>query len=128
MPGRPIETAFQNSKRRDAGGVGRARPVPRSARRAAGHLGLPLALWDEYGSSQEAAARLAHAPKQRRQMEIALEEIRGGKFAQEWAAEYANGYPRLEALRRQRNTMPLWELEQQTIALLRQVSRPDTLE
>ncbi|MCC7448665.1 MAG: NAD(P)-binding domain-containing protein [Anaerolineae bacterium] len=67
-------------------------------------------------------------PKQRRQMEIALEEIRGGKFAQEWAAEYANGYPRLEALRRKRNTMPLWELEQQTIALLRQVSRPDNFE
>ena len=42
------------------------------------------------------------------------------KFAQEWAAEYANGYPRLEALRRKRNMMSLWALEQQVLELLRQ--------
>ena len=30
--------------------------------RVASGLALPLLLWDEYGSSQEAAARLAHAP------------------------------------------------------------------
>src|SRR6185295_19633384 len=59
-------------------------------------------------------------PKLRRQMELALEDIRTGKFAQEWAAEYANGYPRLEALRRKRDTMALWDLEQQAIELLRQ--------
>jgi ketol-acid reductoisomerase len=59
-------------------------------------------------------------PKLQRQMELALEDIRSGKFAQEWAAEYANGYPRLEALRRKRNAMPLWALEQQAIALLKQ--------
>jgi ketol-acid reductoisomerase len=58
-------------------------------------------------------------PKLRRQMEISLEEIRSGKFAQEWAAEYANGYPRLEALRRKRSGMALWTLEQQVIELLR---------
>ncbi|MEP7287103.1 MAG: ketol-acid reductoisomerase [Chloroflexota bacterium] len=57
-------------------------------------------------------------PKLRRQMEISLEEIRSGKFAQEWAAEYANGYPRLEALRRKRNNMALWGLERQVIELL----------
>lgn len=50
-----------------------AQQAARYARRAAGHLGLPLALWDEYGSSQEAAARLAHAPKQRRQMALDAE-------------------------------------------------------
>jgi ketol-acid reductoisomerase len=59
-------------------------------------------------------------PKLRRQMEIVLEEIRSGKFAQEWAAEFAKGYPRLEALHRKRNQMSLWALEQQAIALLRQ--------
>jgi ketol-acid reductoisomerase len=58
-------------------------------------------------------------PKLRRQMEISLEEIRSGKFAQEWAAEYANGYPRLEALRRKRSGMALWTLEQQVMELLR---------
>ncbi len=60
-------------------------------------------------------------PKLRRQMEIALEEIRGGKFAQEWAAEYASGYPRLEALRHKRSNMVLWDLEQQVIELLRRL-------
>ncbi len=59
-------------------------------------------------------------PKLRRQMEIVLDEIRTGKFAQEWAAEFAKGYPRLEALHRKRNQMSLWELEQQVLALLRQ--------
>jgi ketol-acid reductoisomerase len=58
--------------------------------------------------------------KLRRQMELALEDIRTGKFAQEWAAEYANGYPRLEALRRKQNNIALWELEQQAITLLKQ--------
>ncbi len=59
-------------------------------------------------------------PKLRRQLELALEDIRSGKFAQEWAAEYANGYPRLEALWRKQDTMALWDLEQQAIDLLRQ--------
>src|SRR5260221_318092 len=59
-------------------------------------------------------------PKLRHLMEISLEEIRSGKFAQEWTAEYANGYPRLEALRRKRGNMALWALEQQVMELLRQ--------
>lgn len=50
-----------------------AQQAARYARRVAGHLALPLALWDEYGSSQEAAARLAHAPKQRRRMALDAE-------------------------------------------------------
>ena len=59
-------------------------------------------------------------PKTRRQMELVLDEIRNGKFAQEWASEYANGYPRLEALRQKREKLPLWQLEQQVMELLRQ--------
>jgi ketol-acid reductoisomerase len=54
-------------------------------------------------------------PKLRRQMESALAEIRGGKFAQEWAMEYANGYLRLDAIRQRRSTSALWDMERQTI-------------
>ncbi len=65
-------------------------------------------------------------PKLRRQMEIALDEIRGGKFAQEWSAEYANGYPRLESLLRKRGMLALWALEQQAIQVLRDAATPPT--
>lgn len=58
-------------------------------------------------------------PRLRRQMENALEDIRTGKFAEEWSAEYANGYPRLDQLRRKREKLSLWEMEQQLIAALR---------
>jgi ketol-acid reductoisomerase len=51
-------------------------------------------------------------PKLRRQMEIVLEDIRSGKFAQEWAAEYAAGYPRLQSLKQRRESLPLWQQEQ----------------
>jgi ketol-acid reductoisomerase len=61
--------------------------------------------------------------KLRRQIELVLEEIRSGKFAQEWAAEYQNGYPRLESLRNKRGAMALWELEQRALDLLQQASR-----
>jgi ketol-acid reductoisomerase len=58
-------------------------------------------------------------PKVRRQMETALQEIREGKFAQEWASEYASGYVRLDAIRQRRKTNPLWEAEQQTLETFR---------
>jgi ketol-acid reductoisomerase len=61
-------------------------------------------------------------PRTSRQMETTLDEIRTGKFAQEWSAEYANGYPRLEALRTKHARMSLWTLEQQAIAMLRRTS------
>jgi ketol-acid reductoisomerase len=61
--------------------------------------------------------------KLRRQIELVLEEIRSGKFSQEWAAEYQNGYPRLESLRNKRGAMALWELEQRALDLLQQASR-----
>jgi putative Holliday junction resolvase len=43
-----------------------ARQAARYGHRVANALGLPVLLWDEYGSSEEAARRLAHAPKSRR--------------------------------------------------------------
>lgn len=59
----------------------------------------------------------------RRQMEAILEEIRSGKFAKEWTAEYLNGYPRLDALRTRRSALSLWELERRAIDLIRQAAR-----
>ncbi len=60
-----------------------------------------------------------HELKLERLMEITLEEIRAGRFAQEWAKEFSADYPRLKHLLRQRENMELWELEQQTLELLR---------
>lgn len=57
--------------------------------------------------------------KLERLMEITLDEIRNGNFSQEWAREYADGYPRLRKLIRQQEENDLWEMEQQTIELLR---------
>jgi len=59
-------------------------------------------------------------PRLRRQMEAALDDIRSGKFAAEWADEFANDYPRLKALRAKRERLTLWELEQQVIQALQQ--------
>lgn len=50
-----------------------ARQAARYGHRVANALGLPVALWDEYGSSEEAARRLAHAPKSRRSAAIDAE-------------------------------------------------------
>ncbi len=56
--------------------------------------------------------------KLERLMEVTLEQIKDGSFAQEWAREYADGYPRLEKLYKQRERMELWELEKQAIEML----------
>jgi ketol-acid reductoisomerase len=53
-----------------------------------------------------------------RQMEAVLDAIRNGSFAQEWAAEYADGYPRLETLRRQADNLSLWQQEHEVLAIL----------
>lgn len=50
--------------------------------------------------------------KLNRHMEGLLDSIRHGDFAQEWAAEYADGYPRLHALRRRLEAMSIWQAEQ----------------
>jgi ketol-acid reductoisomerase len=47
-----------------------------------------------------------------RQMESVLDAIRTGDFAQEWAAEHADGYPRLAALRRRLAEASVWQDEQ----------------
>jgi ketol-acid reductoisomerase len=57
--------------------------------------------------------------KVERLMEITLDEIRSGKFAQEWSREYDADYPRLRTLLQKRLSMELWEMEQQTIELLK---------
>jgi ketol-acid reductoisomerase len=49
-----------------------------------------------------------------RLLENALDEIRSGKFAQEWSSEYLNGAPRLNALRTKRATLALWRHEART--------------
>lgn len=54
-----------------------------------------------------------------RTLETSLEEVRGGKVAQEWAAEYANGSPRLAALWGRRTAQTLWRHEESALALLR---------
>lgn len=60
-----------------------------------------------------------HELKLERLMEITLEEIRGGDFAKEWAKEFGDGYPRLKKLLKVQEAMDLWELEQQTLDLLK---------
>lgn len=57
--------------------------------------------------------------KLERLMEVTLDEIRTGQFSKEWAREYEAGYPRLRKLLKQQEGMDLWELEQQTIEMLR---------
>ena len=57
--------------------------------------------------------------KLQRLMETTLDDIADGSFAKEWAKEYSDGYNRLRKLIRQQQSLDLWELEQQTIELLR---------
>jgi ketol-acid reductoisomerase len=64
-------------------------------------------------------------PRQRRQMELTLQEIQEGRFAEEWADEYMAGYPKLDILRRRREKLPLWVLEQQVIESLRKINQKD---
>jgi len=59
-------------------------------------------------------------PQFQRLMEITLEEIRSGKFAQEWSKEFGADYPRLRQLLKTRKAMEMWELERQTLELLHQ--------
>lgn len=56
--------------------------------------------------------------KLERLMEITLDEIRSGAFAQEWVREFTDGLPRLNKLLKQQATLDVWELEQQTLDML----------
>ena len=62
--------------------------------------------------------------KLRRQMEVVLDTIRRGDFAQEWASEYADGYPRLEDLRRRLEQLPIWQHEQDMLAITQSDQSP----
>lgn len=57
--------------------------------------------------------------KLERLMEVTLEEIQAGDFAKEWAKEYSDGYPRLRKHLHEQEQMDLWDLEMQTIEMLR---------
>lgn len=58
-------------------------------------------------------------PELRLKMMEGLEEIRSGKFAQEWSAEQEAGAPTLEALRDAAQSLPLVQLEQELRQALR---------
>jgi len=65
----------------------------------------------QYGSMSRGMRFLL--PELRERMREGLEEIRSGKFAQEWAAEQAAGCPTLEALRQAARAQPLHQWEQE---------------
>ncbi|NDJ76759.1 MAG: NAD(P)-binding domain-containing protein [Chloroflexi bacterium] len=58
-----------------------------------------------------------------RQMDSVLDAIRSGDFAQEWAAEYADNYPRLDNLLRRLQSTTVWQEEQEVLAQLHQDQR-----
>jgi len=58
-------------------------------------------------------------PELRARMREGLEEIRSGKFAQEWAAEQEAGCPTLEMLKEAARSLPLHQLEQELRRALR---------
>lgn len=59
-----------------------------------------------------------------RQMEAILDTIRRGSFAQEWTAEFSDGYPRLQALRRQIEESALHRQEQRVLQRLTSHEQP----
>jgi ketol-acid reductoisomerase len=60
-------------------------------------------------------------PELRTRMQDGLEEIRSGRFAQEWAAEHAAGAPTLAALREAARSLRLHKLEQELRQALQDV-------
>jgi ketol-acid reductoisomerase len=96
-----------------------------------GELGYIISKWAEVGilSSLQMHSRTSQygtlsrierfkEVKLKRQMETVMDTIRRGDFAQEWAAEYADGYPRLEALRHNLETLSVWQHEPAARAIL----------
>lgn len=66
-----------------------------------------------------------HEAKTQRQMETILDEIRRGNFAQEWASDFMDGYPRLDNVRRRFHENAMWRYEREVLNILRGLS-PDT--
>jgi ketol-acid reductoisomerase len=58
-------------------------------------------------------------PEIRTKMRQGLDEIRSGRFAEEWMAEQEAGTPALQALREAARSLPLHKLEQELLQLLR---------
>jgi ketol-acid reductoisomerase len=56
--------------------------------------------------------------KLERLMEVTLNEIHTGDFAQEWSKEFANGYRRLRKFYKNQEELELWQLEKQALELL----------
>jgi ketol-acid reductoisomerase len=103
-----------------------------------GELGYVISKWAEVGilpslqmhsrtSQYGTLSRIERFKevKLKRQMEAVLDSIRRGDFAQEWAAEYADGYPRLEALRHYLENLSVWQHEQETRAMLKNEDESD---
>jgi hypothetical protein len=63
-------------------------------------------------------------PELRATMREGLDEIRGGEFAREWAAEQEQGCPTLEVLRESARFLPLYRLERELRQALGDVSSP----
>lgn len=59
-----------------------------------------------------------------RQMEAILDAIRRGSFAQEWSAEFSDGYPRLQGLRRQIEESVMHRQEQRVLQRLTSHEQP----
>lgn len=59
-----------------------------------------------------------------RQMEAILDAIRRGSFAQEWSAEFSDGYPRLQGLRRQIEESVMHRQEQRMLQRLTSHEQP----
>ncbi len=71
----------------------------------------------QYGSTSRGMRFVL--PELRTKMLQGLEEIRSGRFAQEWAAEQAAGCPTLETLREAARSLPLHRLERELRQALR---------
>ncbi|HEX2907303.1 MAG TPA: ketol-acid reductoisomerase [Phototrophicaceae bacterium] len=63
--------------------------------------------------------------KLERLMEVTLDEIHTGRFAQEWVKEAADGYRRLNTLIKGQNSQELFELEQQALDLFGRTTDSD---
>ena len=66
-------------------------------------------------------------PELRQRMQHGLDDIRSGRFAEEWAAEQTAGCPTLEMLRESARSLPLYRLEQQLRHALRGEPIPEEL-
>jgi ketol-acid reductoisomerase len=74
----------------------------------------------QYGSMSRGLRFMV--PELRAKMEQGLDEIRSGRFAEEWAAEQKAGYPTLEALRQAARSLPLRHTEHELRQALRAFS------